>query len=171
MNGDLFWALMLFISGCVIIHLYRKVQRLSDAINESVIDKFVNKWDEEYRQIVEHYGSGEAFEEAHTQDYNIFRSNVLIFVDRIKNIREGINMSIKYLSKELETGKSKATMLIKLEAVRGSIESAMTRLVDDTVAFLKNEEQAHLGKEYIDEILDSLSKEVKNNNFYDKEEN
>jgi hypothetical protein len=53
-------------------------------------------------------------------------------------------------------------------ATASTATSAINRLVDDTVDFLKNEEAAHLGKEYIDEVLESLSKEVKNNNFYDE---
>ena len=168
MNGDLFWAVLLFISGCVIISLYRHIRKLQEIINTSAMDELLDRWDEEYREIVSHYGSGEAFEEAHTQDYNIFRSNVLIFVNRVKDLNSGLDRSLSYLEKEFNTNKDVKTLAIKLGAVKGAATSAINRLVDDTVDFLKNEEAAHLGKEYIDEVLESLSKEVKNNNFYDE---
>jgi hypothetical protein len=168
MNGDLFWAVLLFISGCVIISLCRHIRKLQEIINTSAMDELLDRWDEEYREIVSHYGSGEAFEEAHTQDYNIFRSNVLIFVSRVKDLNSGLDRSLSYLEKEFNTNKDVKTLAIKLSAVKGAATSAINRLVDDTVDFLKNEEAAHLGKEYIDEVLESLSKEVKNNNFYDE---
>lgn len=130
-------------------------------------DKFLERWDEEYKKIVANYGSGEDFVNAHIADYNIYRSNVLIFISRLQELARGVDRAMKYLEKEFTTDKNYEVMIIKLGAMRGSITSAINNLADDTQHFVEGEEAAHSETKEVKEILEKLKKEIKEINFYE----
>lgn len=166
MNSSIFWAILLFISGCVIIHLCRYISELKESISIGTIEEAMKRWDNEYTSLISHYGSIEDFEEAFKKDFDMFRSNVLVFISRISEIRNGINRAITYVEK----GCSKTTgdiTLIKLQALQKGVDSAIASLVEDMTNFIKCEEEAHQDYKYVDEVLKKLSEEIKEINFYE----
>lgn len=163
MDGNIFWAILLFLSGCVIIRLCRYINELKESIDVNAIGEAMKQWDDDYKTIIAHYGSVDAFNEAFKTDFDLFRSNVLTFIGRIEEIRKGIGRAIAYV----EGSKTDMVTQAKLEALRKAVDSSLSNILSDMTTFIKNEEEAHQDYRYVDEVLERLSKEIKDINFYE----
>ena len=166
MGSDIFWAILTFINGCIIIHLSRYIGELKESISVETIDEAMKRWDKEYTDLIAHYGSVEKFEEAFRKDFDMFRSNILVFISRISEIRNGINRAIIYTEKDCSKSTDNIT-LMKLQALQKGVDSALANVVEDMTRFIKCEEEAHQENLCVDDILEKLSKEIKEINFYE----
>ncbi len=168
MNDTLFYimAILLFISGCVIIFQNQRSKRLVKDFEDKVNNDLLVRWDEEYRSIVGTYGSAEEFVKAHRADYNIIRSNILIFIAKLEKINKGLGIALDCLINDDELCKDKI-MRIKIESIKRSVVSTLTEMTDDAKKFIKSEEEAHNEEPEMDTILKKLDKEVKDINFYE----
>ena len=159
-------AILLFISGCVIIFLKQRSYRVVKDFEEKVNEMLAVRWDEEYRNIVASYGSTKDYVAAHLADYNIIRSNILILIAKIDKLSKGINIALDCLINDPDLCKSNMDR-VKLESIQKSIDSAISDLIIDAKKFVKSEEEAHSETQEMDEILERLDKEVKDINFYE----
>ena len=171
MDERLFWAILVFILGCIVINLKQKLKACRNLIQDTSNDLFLERWDKEFKEIVAAYGSGEKFIDAHLADYNIYRSNVLMFIARLEQLADNINTSMQYLEKEFSEKSNTAVLAIKLDAMRSSMVSAVKDLAVSTEAFVKDEESAHSQERNVRKILDKLKKEIADINFYDEKKN
>ena len=168
MSEALFYimAILLFISGCAIIFLKQRTDRVLKDFEEKVNEMLAVRWDEEYRNIVATYGSAEDYVKAHLADYNIIRSNILIFIAKIDKLGKGIDVAFDCLINDEDVCSDKINR-IKIESIQKSVASAVSDIVKDAESFVKSEEEAHSEKQEMKEILEKLDKEVKKFNFYE----
>ncbi len=169
MTSDIIYSILLFISGCVIIHLYRK-NKMIENISLDTTQKILEQWDETYLSILETYGSCDAYVDAHMADYNIYRSNVLTFISKLRVLSSYITKAFDLLELDYRNCGVSQDLLDLLESLRLDVVSTINNLVDSTTSFVEGEEEAHTDKREVKEILDRLDKEIKEINFYEQKE-
>ena len=168
MDSNTIMSLLLFVSGCVVLYQAYRWNNIESYMEKDINKLLDGKWDDAYKQIIDLYGSTENFIDAHYADYDIFRSNVLIYIERLKKLRDGLNKTFDYLSRDIDKDCNTETVEIKLNAVRSNVLSALDSLIEDTEKFVKGEEEAHSLSRRVDVVLENLSKEIKDINFYDE---
>ena len=157
MNDTLFYIMagLLFISGCVIIFQNQRTKRLIKDFENKVNNDLLVRWDEEYRTIVGTYGSAEEFVKAHRADYNIIRSNILIFIAKLEKINKGLGIALDCLINDDELCKDKI-MRVKIESIKRSVASVLDEMIVGVKGFVKSEEEAHNEEPDMDNILKKL---------------
>ena len=164
MSGEIFLFILLFLSGLVIISLLKKLDRVKKSFSNRAMDLIESNWDEDYKRLIAGYGTTDNFIKSHYSDFDIIRSNMLVFVNRIKCLSKGINLIFSAVSTDLANSPEVSK---KLEDLKRATVKTVDNIVDDMVGFLENEEAAHSESMKINEVLDKLSKEVKEINFYE----
>lgn len=138
-------------------------------------DKFVEQWDEDYKAIICSYGSVENFIEAHYKDYNIYRSNVLVFISQVKELSAGVKRATKHLTDTLSNRTQlnsfdKSFIATNINCFEIALIEAIDRVAEEATVFVEGEEEAHHDNKEVRDILDKLSKEIKEVNFYEQKE-
>lgn len=181
---------LLFVSGCVIIHLVNKLRDVKSLVQSQLQDEnvmgnivkelekkvnndFIDMWDEDYKAIISTYGNTKKFIEAHYLDYDIYRSNVLVFISKIQTLSKTVQRAIEIVSNSIKKSDTmdKDMILLNLEVLNSSLTRIINEVVDEATQFVKSEEEAHSDKREIDEVLKKLPKEIREVNFYEQKEN
>ncbi|MBO7614984.1 MAG: hypothetical protein J6T15_04750 [Bacilli bacterium] len=145
------WCILLFITGSCAIFFYREWRELSGIVvnKEDFMDGAMLK------QVEDAYGSIVKFVEAHNTDFDIFRSNTLVFIARLTHLRDGIKKVLPNIKDE----DFKATLTV--------IKDTLDKQIEDMTNFLEDELKAHHpGTESITNILEELSDSTKEHNFF-----
>ena len=161
---------LLFISGCIIIYLSRKLSDVKSLIEKDIQKELINKWDEDFVNLVANYGSVSNYIDAHKTDYDIYRSNVLIYISRLKGLSTGVDKAINIIIKKIKENSylDNKMLLMDMEMVKEALMTSITEVADDATVFVENEEEAHRGDGDIEDILNNLSKEIKEVNLYEQ---
>jgi hypothetical protein len=188
-KGITILCFLLFISGCVIIHLVNKLRDVKGMIlgeiqdpkimdnivkelEKKVNNDFMDMWDNEYKAIVANYGDTKSFIEAHYTDYDIYRSNVLVFISKIKGLSGVVTKATDFISDSVKKNKKydKDLVLVDLEVLNKSLVKIINEIADEAAKFVESEEEAHSDRREIYKVLERLPKEIKEVNFYEQKE-
>lgn len=163
-------CILLFISWCILLYQHYRWNNIEEMMEKDINKLLKDKWDDNYKQLIEAYGSTEEFIEAHYKDYDIFRSNVLVFIARLEKLKDGLIKVFDYLDKDIDKDCNTDAVKIKLDAVKSSVIPALDNLIEDTKNFVEGEEEAHSFDRNVSIVLEKLNKEIKDINFYDTKE-
>ena len=158
-----FFTIWFFISPFIILHLYLSKRRYREKA-DTVIEHINETWDNDYKKIINTYGSIEEFLESHKSDFNIVRDNVV----KIYGFISQINREFLYRTDMLLDVIDEIEDL-DMDIVQETIKSIKDQVSIDTNAllvyirnFVNDEETAHSLETLAQKSLDEIDKKYKN---------
>lgn len=157
-----------------------KARKLEDMLTK--VDEITNiqdLWDRDYRAILNHYGTIDNFIEAHEEDFDTIRSNLLIFIENLETYQLIMKTSLTVLYNELdqatleedgeELRKKVKSLVSELDTVTLNSGKYLDRVIDDTKQFVEEEAAAHKENVDMDKVMEQVKKSehIKDVNFFD----
>lgn len=161
-----FFVIWTFISPFIILHLWLKNREYRDKAGQ-VLDHVNKVWDNDYKHLIQAYGTIENFLECHTKDFNILRSNLVTIYEHMSSINRTYMLETEKLLILMEEKRlTKKQIYDAIKMIRRqhcmSVDDELTQIN----AFIINEEEAHSEETRMIDILDRIDDKYKNNNIY-----
>lgn len=162
-----FFTIWFMVSPFIILHLYLKNKDYKNKTS-GVIEQINDVWDNDYKRVIQAYGTIQNFLECHEQDYDIIRSNIVKMYEQVSHINRDFMQKIEKLMQYLETHPDTNTseMIESIKIIRRSVCEATDECLTQINAFIINENEAHKDNEMVIDILNAIDEKYKNNNIY-----
>ena len=161
-----FFTVWFFISPFIILHLYLKNKEYKEKA-ETVVEQINDVWDNDYKKLIQSYGTLDNFLEAHKKDFDIIRSNMVTIYANISEINRDYMVKTERLLSMIENNRiTKEEIYKAVKMVRKDICMDTDDLLTRFNLFIFSEEKAHSDNTKISDILDDIDEKYKNNEIY-----
>ena len=161
-----FFTVWFFISPFIILYLYLKNKEYKEKA-ETVVEQINDVWDNDYKKLIQSYGTLDNFLEAHKKDFDIIRSNMVTIYANISEINRDYMVKTERLLSMIENNRiTKEEIYKAVKMVRKDICMNTDDLLTRFNSFIFSEEKAHSDNTKISDILDDIDEKYKNNEIY-----
>ena len=163
------------------LYWYIRARRLENKVlGVENLTGLANTWDKDYRSLINMYGTVANFVEAHMQDFDIIRSNILVYLENMERFGLALNMYTSVLNGALddiyetttdkETKKKVKALKVQFKSLNEDTSEYLNGYIGEMYDFLRSEVEVHKVDCDIDKVLVEVKKSeyIKDVNFFDE---
>lgn len=157
--------LVIFREKIYMFQLKQNTKQIQDELNDFLQKELLTRWDEDYNNLINNYGSVENYMNSYIKDFDIMRNNLGVFYKSIQEIKDcnskNFEISLRAVERISDEYPLKKELMTTLRCQQKGQDESLSQFAEALKGFIESEEKAHSDMTRVTEILDKIEKKYK----------